>query len=107
MLNADFKILAKTLARRLSAVIPSLVHGNQTGFIPSRYIENNIRNIQALIDFTQATGRSGLMVSLDFAAAFDSLDHHFFVQSTRHFPLGGYFHGLDQTALLLFRILHP
>lgn len=34
MLNADFKILAKALARCLSSVIPSLINPNQTGFTP-------------------------------------------------------------------------
>lgn len=88
MLNTDFKILAKALARRLSNILPSVVHQNQTGFIPGRYIGDNIRNIQALLDFTQETGRSGLFVSLDFAAAFDSLDHSFLFKALDSFQLG-------------------
>lgn len=88
MLNSDYKILAKALAKRLATVLPSLVHHNQTGFIPSRYIGDNIRNTQAIIDFTNETGRSGLVVSLDFRAAFDSLDHHFLMQALNTFQLG-------------------
>lgn len=91
MLNTDFKILAKALARRLSCVLPSIVHHNQTGFVPTRYIGDNIKNIQALMDFTQETGRSGIFVSLDFAAAFDSLDHKFLFKSLGTFQLGDTF----------------
>lgn len=91
ILNTDFKILAKTLARRLSGIIPSIVHQNQTGFIPNRYIGDNVRNIQALLDFTRETGRSGLFVSLDFASAFDSIDHGFLFKALESFSLGDSF----------------
>lgn len=91
MLNADFKLLAKSLARRLSGIIPSIIHQNQTGFIPKRYIGDNIRNIQALIDFTQETGRSGLFISLDFASAFDSIDHGFLFRDLDTFQWGDTF----------------
>lgn len=91
MLNADYKILAKVLAKRLASVIPSLIHQNQTGFIPTRFIGDNIKNTQAIIDFTQQTGRSGLVVSLDFRAAFDSLDHQFLLRALQSYQLGDYF----------------
>lgn len=88
MLNCDYKILAKTLAKRLSFLLPNIVHPNQTGFIPSRYIGHNIRNLQALMDFTQETGRSGLIVSLDFRAAFDSVSHQFLEKALESYNLG-------------------
>lgn len=88
MLNVDYKILAKSLATRLSNIVPQLVHPNQTGFIPSRHIGDTIRNIQSLIEFTQNTGRSGLIVSLDFSAAFDSLRHDYMIRALESFNLG-------------------
>lgn len=91
MLNSDYKVIAKVLAKRLSSVLPSLIHQNQTGFIPSRFIGDNIRNTQALLDFTKETGRSGLLVSLDFKAAFDSLDHRFLMRALESYNLGEYF----------------
>lgn len=77
VLNVDYKIFAKALALRLANVIPLLINRNQTGFVPSRYIGDNIKNIHSIIDFLNKTGRDGLIVSLDFKAAFDSLDHPF------------------------------
>lgn len=43
------------------------------------------------MDFTTNTGRSGLMVSLDFTAAFDSIDHQFFISALETFNLGDNF----------------
>lgn len=91
MLNVDYKLLAKVLARRLSNVITQIVHPNQTGFLPTRHIGDIIRNIQSLIEFTQMTGRSGLFVSLDFSAAFDSLCHDFLFKALETFNLGAGF----------------
>lgn len=91
MLNCDYKIMAKALAKRLSHFLPKLIHANQTGFIPTRYIGDNIRNIQALMDFTQETGREGLLVSLDFRAAFDSVNHQFLLQALESYNLGDKF----------------
>lgn len=88
MLNTDYKILAKALATRLSHILPSLINPNQTGFVPGRFIGDTVRNIQAIIDFTQGTGRSALMVSLDFKAAFDSIDHSYLFRAMESFHLG-------------------
>ena len=41
LLNIDLKIITKTLADRMVAILPKLVHPNQT-CVPGRHIENNI-----------------------------------------------------------------
>ena len=43
LLNTDYKILAKVLSTRLQKVLPSIIHGDQTGFLKDRYIGENIR----------------------------------------------------------------
>lgn len=91
VLNVDYKIFAKALALRLANIIPLLTHLNQTGFVPSRYIGDNIRNISAIMEFLNETGRGGLIVSLDFKAAFDSLDHSFLFRVLESFNLGDNF----------------
>lgn len=55
MLNVDYKILAKSLAKPLASLIHQVIHPNQTRFIPTIYIRNNIRKVQSLIDFTHVT----------------------------------------------------
>ena len=38
LLNIDYKILSKVLARRMEKVLPKLVHSDQTGFVNGRFI---------------------------------------------------------------------
>ena len=41
LLNCDYKILSRALCIALKPVIASLVHPDQTGFIPGRLISDN------------------------------------------------------------------
>lgn len=41
LLNLDVKILARVLATRLNSVMESLIHPDQTGFIPARSTTKN------------------------------------------------------------------
>ena len=43
LLNVDYKLLAKVLAKRMELLLPKLIHTDQTGFINGRYIGQNIR----------------------------------------------------------------
>ena len=43
LLNIDYKILSKALAKRMEEHLPKLIHSDQTGFVDGRYIGQNIR----------------------------------------------------------------
>ena len=43
LLNVDYKILTKTIAKTVEPFLPMLIHSDQTGFIKDRYIGQNIR----------------------------------------------------------------
>ena len=51
LLNIDYKIASKTLAKRIENVLPKLVHFDQTGFMKGRYIGENIRLINDVGEF--------------------------------------------------------
>ena len=53
LLNVLFKILTKTLARRLTGVIDRMVGGDQTGFVKGRYIGENIRLVLDLMKYSR------------------------------------------------------
>ena len=42
LLNVDFKIAAKAIAKHCQQVLPDLIHPDQTGFVKGRYIGENI-----------------------------------------------------------------
>lgn len=45
LLNVDFKILSKVLAKRLGSVIPDIISPDQTGFIRGRRSYSNLRKL--------------------------------------------------------------
>ena len=74
LLNIDYKIASKTLDKRIENVLPKLVHSDQTGFMKGRYIGENIRLIYDLMEHTMAEKKGGILVSLDFKKALDTLE---------------------------------
>ena len=71
LLNTDYKIASKAIAERLETVLSNLVHTDQTGFIKGRYIGENIRVINDVMEHTRIEKRGGILISLDFNKAFD------------------------------------
>ena len=57
LLNTDYKIASKGIAKRLEAVLPDLVHTDQTGFIKGRYIGENIRRINGVMEHAKTEKR--------------------------------------------------
>ena len=55
--NTDYKILPKALAKRTEEILPKIIHENQTGFIKGRYIGENIRLIDDIIENLTLTAR--------------------------------------------------
>ena len=74
LLNTDYKIASKAIAKRLETVLSSLVHTDQTGFIKGRYIGENIRLINDVMEHTRIEKKGGILISLDFNKAFNSLE---------------------------------
>jgi len=86
LLNVDYKILAKTIAKRIEPFLPKLIHSDQTGFVKDRYIGQNIRLLSDLMEYTDAKKISGLIS--DFEKAFDSVEWKFIMNSLELFNFG-------------------
>ena len=52
LLNLDYKILSKILARRLEQFLPNLIHSDQTGYVRGRYIGQNIRLLSDIMELS-------------------------------------------------------
>ena len=52
LLNVDYKILTKTIAKRIEKVLPNIINVDQTGYVKGRYIGENICLIQDVLHFT-------------------------------------------------------
>ena len=73
LLNTDYKILTKTLARRLEKFIPDIIHPDQSGFVKGRFIGEPIRFVEDLIEKYDKEDQTGVVLQLDFEKAFDSI----------------------------------
>ena len=77
LLNTDYKIATKAIAKKLEAVLPLVINADQTGNIKGRYMGENVRLISDIISYTAAKNLPGLAISLDFEKAFDSIEWNF------------------------------
>ena len=79
LLNVDFKILSKVLARRLESAIPNIVSPDQTGFIQGRHSYSNLRKLFNVIHSARSEYPEAV-ISLDAEKAFDRVEwsHLFF-----------------------------
>ena len=67
-------MLAKALATRLSRVMPTVIHGDQTCSVPGRSIRDSCRLLQDVVDYCEAIDQEAAFVSLDQEKAFDRVD---------------------------------
>ena len=77
LLNADYKLIAATLAARLAPLLSNLVDELQTGFVPGRLIMENLTLNRDLIDFCHDESHPLYMAFLDFEKAFDRVSWSF------------------------------
>ena len=88
LLNIDYKILTKALAKRIEKYLPKLINSDQTGFVKGRYIGQNIRLLNDIMEYLDAKKTSGLLLFIDFEKAFDSLEWDFRNKALNVFNFG-------------------
>ena len=88
LLNVDYKIVTKAIAKRLEKVLPSIINPDQTGYVKGRYIGENVRLIQDIIEHTNLTGKKGIALFLDFKKAFDSIEWPYLKAAINFFNFG-------------------
>ena len=77
LLNVDYKILAKVIGKRIESILSSLIHSDQTGFIKGRFIGQNVRLLNDIIEYTDVKKLPGILLFIDFRKAFDTIEWKF------------------------------
>lgn len=88
LLNSAYRLLARVLASRLGALLPTLISPEQTAFVPGRRIGENVLLLQLLPHWLSNRSRAALVVFCDFLKAYDTLDREFLFSIMAHLGLG-------------------
>jgi len=89
LLNVYLKIASKAIAKCIEPTIPNLIHSDQTGFVKGKYTGENIRLISDIMEYTSLQNLPGILTSLDFRKAFDSIEWPFIMKTLDDFNFGG------------------
>ena len=84
LLNVELKITSKAIAKHIEPTLPNLIHFDQTGFVKGRYVRENIRLISDIMEYTSLQNLPGMLTSLDFRKAFDSIEWPFIMKTLDH-----------------------
>jgi hypothetical protein len=77
LLNFSYKLMSSCIAERIKTVLDSIIHKDQKGFIPGRFIGEKIRLLYDIIFDTQKQNIPGMLLLIDFEKAFDTVSWSF------------------------------
>lgn len=88
MLNVVYKMASSVIANRLKSVLQNVIHQDQKGFISGRFIGENVRLIYDILFETKQENIPGLLLSIDFQQAFDSISWKFIKKTLNYYNFG-------------------
>ena len=74
LLNADYKLLEKVMARRMKKVLPNIVENDQLGYLKDRYIGEGARLNEDILRYCDDNERKGAVLYIDQSKAFDRVE---------------------------------
>ena len=66
LLNLDYKIASKVIAKRIERFLPKIIHSDQNGFVKGRYIGQNIRPINDIMEQRKLQNIPGILLILEY-----------------------------------------
>ena len=88
LLNAIYKIMSSAIANRLKTVLNKSIHQDQKGFITGRYLGENIGLVYDILFETKQQNIPGLLLTIDFQQAFESISWKFIHKVLDYFNFG-------------------
>ncbi len=69
-------------------MLATVIHSDESGYIPNRYSGETIRLIQDMMEYTKVKAIPGILVLSDFEKAFDSIEWKFLEMTLQKFNFG-------------------
>ena len=88
LLNVVYKLASSVIANRVKQTLQDIIHENQKGFIAGRFIGENIRLIYDVLFETKQQNIPGLILSIDFEKAFDTVSWKCISKTLDYFNFG-------------------
>ena len=88
LFNVVYKMASAVIANRLKTVLHKLISEEQKGFIAGRFIAENVRTIYDILFETKNQELPGLILSIDFEKAFDTVSWKFIMKVLKYFNFG-------------------
>lgn len=98
LLNTDYKILAKILARRLEEILPSIISPDQTGFVKQRQSFFSIWRFFNIM-YSSCQNSSECLLSMDAEKAFDRVEWDYLFETLVRF-------GFRETFISWIKLLY-
>ena len=88
ILNVFYKLISGVIAMRINSILDLIIHGDQSGFVPGRYIGDCLRTTYDVMSHAKAKNKTGLLLLIDFKKAYDSISFTFIKKAMRFFGFG-------------------
>ena len=88
LLNVIYKLASSVIANRIKTQLSNVIHEDQKGFIAGRYIGENVRLIYDVLFETKKQNIPGIILSVDFEKAFDTVSWKFIEKVLKYFNFG-------------------
>ena len=88
LLNVVYKLASSVIANRLKTTLDRLINQDQKGFISGRFIGENVRLMYDILFATRNDNIPGMILSIDFEKAFDTVSWKFINNVLKYFNFG-------------------
>ena len=88
LLNVVYKLASAVIANRLKTVLDKIIFEDQKGFISGRFIGENIRLIYDVLFETKDQDIPGMILSIHFEKAFDTVSWKFIKKVLKYYNFG-------------------
>ena len=77
LLNSIYKFYSTIISNRIKSTLENLINPDQTGFISNRFLGENTRLLLDTMNYCEQNSVGGLLVVVDYAKAFDTIEWSF------------------------------